>query len=197
MHAKQRILGICILTVSLLISGCGPGQFLGPTITATPTPTLTSTLTNTPTSTQTPSATPTITPSPTPTPTPTPLFMQCFIIKTDFKRLPQQLPFNVYALTGGTVSFTGMIVAGLQVDIIGESGQAYRQLQDYTTRLGQDWTTITLDFTEIRTYTSSQNTYIIGGSIVFDISNETILNYWVDAGTEKELLNDTYHSCEE
>jgi hypothetical protein len=51
--------------MSLIVSSCGPGQFLGPTITASPT--------STPTPTITPSPTPTLTPTITPTPTPTPI----------------------------------------------------------------------------------------------------------------------------
>jgi len=57
MKAKQRTVAICYLAMSLLISGCGPGQLFGPTL--TPTPTFTPT--QTPTSTSTP--TPTFTPS--------------------------------------------------------------------------------------------------------------------------------------
>src|SRR4030042_2341850 len=59
-----------IAIVSVLTS-CGPGQWLGPTL--TPTNTITSTNTSTPTNTNTPknTPTPTITPSPTVTPTPT------------------------------------------------------------------------------------------------------------------------------
>jgi hypothetical protein len=53
--------------VCLVITGCGPGQLLGPTL--TPTATLTPTPTHTPTATLTP--TPTSTPTPTITPTPT------------------------------------------------------------------------------------------------------------------------------
>lgn len=63
MHLLKRYLSICslfLLVAILMLSGCGPGQFLGPTL--TPTPTFTST----------PTLTPTLTPSPTPTLTPTP-----------------------------------------------------------------------------------------------------------------------------
>jgi GH35 family endo-1,4-beta-xylanase len=38
MNAKQRTIVVCLLAVSLLISGCGPGQLLAPTLTPTPTP---------------------------------------------------------------------------------------------------------------------------------------------------------------
>jgi hypothetical protein len=60
MNAKQRTITICflvvnLLTASLVISGCGPGQLFEPTLT----PTLTST------------PIPTPTPPPTPTPVPT------------------------------------------------------------------------------------------------------------------------------
>ena len=89
MNANTRIIVMCILALSLLISGCGPGQLLGPTLTPTstqtltltptatsshtPTPTATSTPTNTPTDTLTPTITftPTITLTPSRTSTPT------------------------------------------------------------------------------------------------------------------------------
>lgn len=61
MNTKQRTISILFLIVSLIISGCGPGQFLAPTITPSPS--------NTPTI--TPTSTPTITPTFTPTLTPT------------------------------------------------------------------------------------------------------------------------------
>ena len=56
-----------IVLISLLVSSCGPRQFLGPTITPSPTFTLTLTITPTPT----PTLTPTRTPTPTITPSPT------------------------------------------------------------------------------------------------------------------------------
>lgn len=56
-----------IFCFQLLFTGCGPGQFLGPTLTPTFTQTLTPTLTSTPTATDTP--TPTFTPTYTSTPT--------------------------------------------------------------------------------------------------------------------------------
>jgi hypothetical protein len=71
-NAKQRTIIVCLLAVSLLLSGCGPGQLLGPTLTPTPTPTLTPTPTSTPTQTATPTPTPTPTSTPTQTPTSTP-----------------------------------------------------------------------------------------------------------------------------
>lgn len=71
--------GVCIV---IFLSGCGPGQLLGPTITPTPTLTQTPLPTNTFTPTQTPTPTPipptlTYTPSPTimPTSTNTPAFL--------------------------------------------------------------------------------------------------------------------------
>ena len=36
---KQRIIAILFLVMSVGMSGCGPGQFLGPTVTPVPTPT--------------------------------------------------------------------------------------------------------------------------------------------------------------
>jgi len=74
---------VVIILVSFLLSACGPGQALGPTLTststntstptATNTPTATSTCTPTATSTSTPTNTPTTTPTATSTSTPTPL----------------------------------------------------------------------------------------------------------------------------
>lgn len=72
MNTKQRTIAICFLAMSLLDTGCGPGQLLGPTLTPTPTPTLMPTPMPTSTNTPTPTSTPTVTPSPTPTLTPTP-----------------------------------------------------------------------------------------------------------------------------
>lgn len=86
MHTNHLI--AALLLTSLLLTGCGAGQWLGPTFTPTPTvtltptftptvtltPTFTPTSTSTPTvtltSTPTPSFTPTVTPSHTPTPIP-------------------------------------------------------------------------------------------------------------------------------
>jgi len=67
MNKSQKHRGIFLVSASLiifLVSACGPGQFLGPTITPSPTFTLTPTITPNPTSTPTP----TLTPSPTPVP---------------------------------------------------------------------------------------------------------------------------------
>lgn len=74
MTTKQRVVVICfsvvgLLTISLVISSCGPGQLLGPTFTPMPTLTSTPTSTSTNTPTVTPSPTPTFTPTPTPTAT--------------------------------------------------------------------------------------------------------------------------------
>ena len=59
---------IWIVLISLLISACAPGQFLGPTITPSPTATAAPTITPSPMPTLTPTQTPvpSITPSPTP-----------------------------------------------------------------------------------------------------------------------------------
>ncbi len=69
MNSKSKALAIFILAFSLLVSGCGPGQALGPTITPTPTSTLALPSTSTPLP---PTPTATITPTITNTPTPTP-----------------------------------------------------------------------------------------------------------------------------
>lgn len=80
MNTKQRTISILILVMSLVISGCGPGQVFGPTLTPTPSPTETSsptltptlTLTQTLTLTSTLTLTPTLTLTSTLTPTDTP-----------------------------------------------------------------------------------------------------------------------------
>lgn len=65
---KVRIFSLSLLILSVLLSGCGPGQFLGPTVTPTATMTPIPTATPTPTKTSTPTST--LTPTPTPTPVP-------------------------------------------------------------------------------------------------------------------------------
>ena len=74
MNSKQQIAIIFILTISLVISGCTPGQLFGPTITPTFTKTLTPTATFTPTATLTLTATRTPTKTSTSTPASTPTF---------------------------------------------------------------------------------------------------------------------------
>lgn len=68
---NSKAVATYILMFSLLLSGCGPGQLFGPTI--TPTPTITNTQTPSPTTTATlkPTATATITSTITPVPSPT------------------------------------------------------------------------------------------------------------------------------
>lgn len=58
------------LLVFLTATGCGPGQFLGPTMTPVPTDTPAPTATNSPTPTQRPTITPTVTARPTRVPDP-------------------------------------------------------------------------------------------------------------------------------
>ena len=65
---KVKSVSFLVLLLSLLLSSCGAGQVLGPTL--TPNPTSTNTPTLTPTSTKTPI--PTVTPLPTNTSTPSP-----------------------------------------------------------------------------------------------------------------------------
>jgi hypothetical protein len=79
---RRQAFVLVVLALSLLVTGCGPGQLFGPTLTFTPTvtPTNTATATATPTytptatftPTHTPTATNTATPTHTPTATPTP-----------------------------------------------------------------------------------------------------------------------------
>lgn len=66
---KTNILIHVFFVLCFFISGCGPGELLGPTL--TPTPTTTATPTFTPTATATSTATPTATLTATATPTPT------------------------------------------------------------------------------------------------------------------------------
>jgi hypothetical protein len=70
LHSRRIIMKylslIAIAVLSLSLNACGPGQMLGPTLTATPT------TTPTPTDTPTPTFTPTPTNTPTPTATPVP-----------------------------------------------------------------------------------------------------------------------------
>lgn len=68
---KRSMIAKGCLVLSLLISGCGPGQMFGPTLTPTSTATATPTRTPTPTPTFTPTQTPTVTPTRTPSLTPT------------------------------------------------------------------------------------------------------------------------------
>jgi hypothetical protein len=76
MNTKHRVksvssLLVILLSISLSMSACGPGQALGPTLTPTPTNTpIPPTATNTPVPTDTPTPTVTFTPAPTLTPTP-------------------------------------------------------------------------------------------------------------------------------
>lgn len=74
MNTKRQITVIFVLTMSLVISGCGPGQLFGPTIAPTLTKTLTPTATPSPTNTLTPTATNTPTKIFTSTPISTPTF---------------------------------------------------------------------------------------------------------------------------
>jgi hypothetical protein len=69
MNIQSKLFVIFVLLINLLLSGCGDGQVLGPTITPTPTITLTPTFTYTPT--LTPTATSTFTPTATFTPSAT------------------------------------------------------------------------------------------------------------------------------
>jgi len=67
MNINRKTIAICVLTFSLLLTSCGPGQLFG--VTVTPTLTITSTPTFTPTATATQVPTQTSTPTLTPTPT--------------------------------------------------------------------------------------------------------------------------------
>jgi hypothetical protein len=73
MNKYFKLVAICFIVLNLVLSGCGPGQAFGPTL--TPVPSLTPIPTNTPvpTSTTIPTATNTPTPAPTATATPAPI----------------------------------------------------------------------------------------------------------------------------
>jgi hypothetical protein len=66
MKTVAKVIPFFVLMLSLTLSGCGPGQMLGPTITPSPTNTSTPTSTPTPTATFTPTPTATFTPTPAP-----------------------------------------------------------------------------------------------------------------------------------
>ena len=74
-----------LILTALLISGCGPGQLFGPTITVTPSPTETVTPSPSPTSTQTP--------SPTNTPTATP---EVTLAPWSTPELPSEIPLKIW-----------------------------------------------------------------------------------------------------
>jgi hypothetical protein len=77
MNKSRKVVVICFVALSLIVSGCGSGQGFGPTLTPVPTSTQIPTLTNTPlpptsTFTPEPTATETLEPTATKTPEPTP-----------------------------------------------------------------------------------------------------------------------------
>jgi|GEM_PF-6206322 hypothetical protein len=82
MNESRQVVVICFVVLSLIVSGCGPGQASVPTLTPLPTSTPIPTPTQTPlppTSTFTPEPTATNTPEPTPTISPdTDLFSRYF-----------------------------------------------------------------------------------------------------------------------
>ena len=67
-YVVRILIFISLISISVILSACGPGQLLGPTLTPTPTNTLTPTHTPTVTHTHTPTMTHTPIPSITPTP---------------------------------------------------------------------------------------------------------------------------------
>ncbi len=94
-----RAFVIFVLLFSLVLSGCGPGQVFGPTITPTPTITYTPTQTPTSTPTPTPTATSTQTATPTPSATPTPEGKQFKICRPEQFRF---CPITIEQLFDGT-----------------------------------------------------------------------------------------------
>jgi hypothetical protein len=69
MNKYFKLVAICFIVLNLVLSGCGPGQAFGPTVTPIPTSTSVPTPTLVPTSTSTPTQMPTATDIPTITPT--------------------------------------------------------------------------------------------------------------------------------
>jgi hypothetical protein len=90
----HRAIAIYLLGLSLLISGCGPGQLFGPTVT--------------PTSTPTPTPTPTQTPTPTPTATPTPVAFEM----NEFVQGVEEWAITVFSATNAGTSIERTV--GLQ-----------------------------------------------------------------------------------
>jgi hypothetical protein len=72
---RFAFVSMLIMASAMLLAGCGPGQFLGPTVTPTSTDTPIPTATSTPTLTLTPTATQ-VPPTATPTETPIPLTLK-------------------------------------------------------------------------------------------------------------------------
>lgn len=175
MHTNRFNIVICLFAVSLLISSCGPGQLLGPTVTPPATSTLTPSATPTPSVTPTTTPTATIPPSATSTLTPTPVLLQCTIIKTKF----QEYPFNVYALTGEFFPNAGASapeIEALQVDVMGETGEATRKPK-LTSNLSFDYTKLILNLADTRTYSDSDRSYEIQGYIEYNLAGLTISKY--------------------
>lgn len=101
---NRTMLRNCLLSIvlaSLLISGCGPGQLFGPTVTPSPTststPTITPTFTSTPTLTPSPTPTPTLTPSLTPIPgIGAPIIVNGISVQVKSAELGAELPSNFF-----------------------------------------------------------------------------------------------------
>lgn len=107
---KTKFLALILMT-SILLSGCGAGQFFGPTLTPTSTPTLTPTFTPTSTSTPTPTFTPTFTPTPTVAP---PLSAIDYLINPVIDRIDTFESSNAPAwdLTAGHIENGALVVTG-------------------------------------------------------------------------------------
>jgi hypothetical protein len=98
----QRIISLVSISIVFLLSSCGPGQFLGPTITPSPTATLTPTLIPIPSSTPTIMPSPTITPTLTLTPLP-PVFATMFVNEYDTFTVYRQRGLWESAVSGASV----------------------------------------------------------------------------------------------
>jgi hypothetical protein len=103
MNSTQRVVVICLLSAGLSISGCEPGQLLGPTVTFTPLPTAT------PTNTPTLTPLPTITPVPTETATPTPITTWLIDPKNDAELAHVDVEGLGYEISGETLRVTLLI----------------------------------------------------------------------------------------
>lgn len=124
-NPNLRKLAFSISTCFILsLSACGPGQFLGPTLTSTPTPTLTPTvtLTSTPTLTPTATLTPTLTPTFTPTPVLVSVVKDAILYSGPSKNGYEQ---TVSVVAGTNVEPLGKFVDFVLVKISGDDVQGY------------------------------------------------------------------------
>lgn len=108
---NNNIFSAIAITVSVFLSGCGPGQSLGPTLTPTLQPTITPTFT--PTSTSTPAFTPT--PKPTYTPISSDLPLVSTVVRNEMFDDISAFEFEIfgnYDLSNGLIMLDDPVVSG-------------------------------------------------------------------------------------